>query len=214
MKRKVMLLMALAIVFTGVYAQGVKFGVKGGLNISSLGDYEHVIAHEDAELDEKLGLYAGAFAQFYFSKNFGLETGLFYTQLGGRDKENDWNEQFKVTANPAYLQLPVSAFYRFNLTPKLAFYPSFGLYAGYGLSGKFKVKGTVGSVDVGTENDYFDNFARKFDAGITVGVNFQYSKFLLGVGYDQGFLRVNKDKSEYGDNAYNSNLRVTVGVVF
>lgn len=217
MKRSLLLSSALLIVMaTVVNAQGVKFGVKGGLNISSLSDYEHFISeHEDAELDNKAGVYAGVFTQIYFTTHFGIETGLFYSMLGGQDKENDHYEHYKVTANPSYLQIPVTAIYKFNLPAGFSIYPSVGVYGGYGLSGKIKTGGTIGSIDIlpGTI-DYFDVFARKFDFGATAGLNIGYRKFVLGTAYDRGLIRVNKDKIPYDDNAFNSNFRITLGYIF
>lgn len=214
MKQKFVLLLMLAVVSAGAYAQKVQFGVKAGMNVSSLSGYEYVFSHEDAELEDKLGLYAGVFTRIYFTPKLGIETGLFYAQLGGKEKENDYDEKYKVTADPSYLQLPVSVIYRFELPGKLALYPSLGVYGGYGLSGKIKTRGTVGSTNVDTDLDYFDDFARRFDFGGTVGLNLEYRKMLLGVGYDRGFIRVNEEKVRYDDDAYNSNFRVTLGYVF
>jgi hypothetical protein len=195
--------------------QQFKFGVRGGINIASLGDYDHMIGlYEDAELENKLGLYAGIFGQLHFSERLGIETGLFYSQLGGKDKENDYNESYKVTANPSYLQVPVSMFYKFNLPNELKLYPSLGLYAGYGLSGNLKTRGNIASEDIGSDIKYFDDFAKRFDFGGTAGLNLEYRKFIFGLGYDHGFTRVNKNKVVYGDNAFNSNFRCTLSYVF
>lgn len=215
MKRKLLLSSALLIVMvTVVNAQSIRFGVKGGLNISSLSDYEYVMEYEDAELENKLGLYAGVFTQIYFTSNFGIETGLFYSMLGGKDKENDYNEQYKVTANPSYLQLPVAAIYKFNLPAGFSIYPAVGVYAGYGLAGKMKTSGMIGNTDISSETDYFDSFARRFDFGTTVGLNVEYKNIVLGAAYDRGLVRVNEHKVPYGDNAYNSNFRITLGYIF
>lgn len=214
MKQKFVLLLVLVVVSAGVHAQKVAFGVKAGMNVSSLGGYEYIFSHEDAELENKLGLYTGVFTQIYLTPKLGIETGLFYTQLGGKDKENDYDEQYEVTANPSYLQLPVSILYRFELPGKLTLYPSLGVYGGYGLSGKIKTRGSVGATHVDADMDYFDDFARRFDFGGTVGLNLEYRKILLGVGYDRSFIRVNEEKVRYDDDAYNSNFRVTVGYIF
>jgi len=196
-------------------AQRVDWGVRGGLNVSSLGDYEQTVGmYEDSELGNKLGLYAGLFLQYHFTEKLGIESGLFYTQLGGKDNENDYNESYKITANPSYLQIPVTAFYKFSLPYNLKVYPALGMYAGYGLNGKIKTRGTVGGENVNSEIKYFSDFANRFDLGATVGLNIQYSKFILGFNYDRGFLRVNKDKVAYEDNAYNSNIRCTLSYIF
>lgn len=214
MRKKSGLLFSLLAVCGILNAQDIEFGVKGGVNISSLGDYEKNISYEDIEFEHKLGLYAGIFTQICFDNNFGIETGLFYSMLGGEDKENDYNEQYKVTANPAYLQLPISVFYKFDLPFDIDIYPSIGLYGGYGLHGKLKQKGMIANEDISSEMDYFDVFANKFDLGGTIGLTAEYEDFLLGVAYDRSIIRVNKTDVVYGDNAFNSNLRVTLGYKF
>ena len=196
-------------------AQQFSWGIRGGLNISSLGDYEHIVSrYEDSELDSKSGIYAGVFTQFQVSGNLGIETGLFYSQLGGKDKENDRNEQYKIEANPSYLQLPVELFYKFNITEKFKLYPSIGMYVGYGLPGDLKTHGTVANQDIGSKVDYFGDFGNEFDFGATAGINAQYGRFILGAHYDRGLTRVNKEKVAYGDNAFNSNARLTVSFLF
>jgi hypothetical protein len=198
---------------TSVYAQKVRFGVKAGLNVSSLGGYEYVFSQEDVEFDYKPGLYAGVLAQIALGSNLGLETGLYYAQLGGKEKERDYQENYQVTATPSYLQCPVSVTYQFK-PGKITLYPSVGLYAGYGLSGKIKTRGSIGSARIDGDADYFGDLARRFDVGGTVGLNLEYRKFVLGVGYDRGFVRVNKEKVLYDEDAYNSNYRVTLGFIF
>ncbi|MDR0973973.1 MAG: PorT family protein [Prevotellaceae bacterium] len=220
MKTKIMVVSLFVLMTAGaVHAQNVRFGIRGGLNFASLNEYEIPVAtREEAEMDERLGLYAGAFVQVDLSEKVGLETGLFYTQLGGRDKEDDYGEQYEVKANPSYLQLPVSIFYKFTVK-QLTLYPSVGLYAGYGLSGKMKGSGSVTNRDetvtqIDFDDDYFDTFARKFDIGGTIGIHAAYSKFILSLTYDRGFVRVNKEKPLYGGNAFNSNVRLGLGFVF
>jgi len=211
MKKLILLLTFISSSCILLNAQQFNWGVRGGLNVSSLGDYEHTIAqYEDSELESKPGFYAGLFAQFPISGSLGIETGLFYSQLGGKDKENDRNEQYKVEANPSYLQLPAAVFYKFNVTDEFKLYPSLGVYAGYGLSGKLETQGTIAGQGIDSKIDYFDGFGNKFDFGTTVGMNIQYCKFVLGAHYDRGFTKVNKEKIVYSDNAYNSNFRLSL----
>ena len=215
MKRIILLSALITLAFSSINAQGVRFGIKGGLNTSSLGEYEYSLAvRENAELDNKAGVYAGLFTQIFFTPQLGLETGLFYSTLGGMEKENDHNEQYKITVNPAYLQLPLILIYKVDILEDLAIYPAVGVYGGYGLSGKIKSKGTVWENDVTFEKNYFDDFARKLDVGGSIGLNVEYRKFVLGGAYDRGFLRVNKEKIEFGDNAFNSNFRITLAYIF
>ena len=215
MMKKLTLLFVFAAAAMSLQARSFEWGIRAGVNVSSLGEFDLPIAErEDSGLEGKPGIYAGLFGQFRVSGNWAIETGLFYAQMGGRNKENDRNEAYKVTADPAYLQLPVSVFYRFNLTDRFSLYPSLGVYAGYGLSGNMTVEGTVNSEDVGMKADYFDKFAERLDLGVTAGANARYGRFILGLHYDQGITRVNKTKVPYGDNALNSNFRAALSFVF
>ncbi len=209
--------MTLALIVAGLYlqAQEVKFGIKGGVNLSSLGEYEYMLnPTEDAQLENQFGAYAGLFSQIYLNNKWGLETGLFFTQLGGREKERDYDENYSVKAKASYLQLPLSVFYAIQLPGKVKLYPSIGVYGAYGLSGKIKASGQVLGTDISQQQDYFGDFAKRFDFGGTAGIQAGLGNFLLGASYDQGVIRVNKQKATWEDNAYNSNFRISVGYLF
>lgn len=196
-------------------AQKVNFGIKAGVNLSSLGDFDYrMTGGEDADLANGVGPYGGVFTQIYLTKHFGLETGLYYTQLGGRERARDVFEDYKVTARGSYLQLPLSAFYEFPVTKKISLYPSLGVYGAYGLAGKIKTEGQYNAVDLKSENDYFGDFANRFDFGGTAGLQVGFGKLLIGGSFDHGITRVNKTKTNREDNAYNSAVRLTVGFKF
>ncbi|MFD2966369.1 porin family protein [Sphingobacterium bambusae] len=213
--KKIVLTMALLAGGLYLQAQQVRFGIRGGANLSSLGEYEHVLlANEDAQLEYKVGFHAGVFSQIYINQKWGLETGLYFTQLGGRDQDRDFDEDYKLNATANYLQLPVSVFREIQLSDKVKLFPSVGIYAGYGLSGKIKATGQIQNIDIAQQQDYFNDFAKRFDFGGTAGVQVGLGNLLLGAGYDQGVLRVNKQKANWDDNAYNSNFKLTVGYLF
>ena len=215
MKKTIFIITLLSSYCIILNAQQFNWGIRGGVNISSLGEYEYKLsAREDSELESKTGFYGGIFGQFNISNNLGIESGLFYSNLGGKYKENDRNEQYKIEVNPSYLQLPVAVFYKFNIFNDFKIYPLAGVYVGYGLSGKIKQQGTIAGQDIGLSSDYFDKFANRFDFGGTFGLNFEYKKFILGFSYNQGFVSVNKEKLLYADNAFNSNFRCTLSYLF
>ena len=197
-------------------------GVKGGLNASSIEEYGAY------SLDTRAGFHAGIMAQYMFDDNWGLESGLYYSLLGGSEKEWDYDhrlgvveEDYMATANPSYLQLPVYAIYKFRVGNDIAIYPNLGLYLGYGLGGKYDVKGVRYNyqsrelVDVAENRDFFDDNTNRLDMGVGAGLNLQYKKFVVGLGYEQGFLKINKHRFSYGnEDAYNSNMKLSVGFMF
>lgn len=213
--KKIMITCGLLVAGLYLQAQQVRFGIKGGANLSSLGEYEYLLdGNEDAQFEYQVGFHAGLFSQIYINKNWGLETGLYFTQLGGRERERDFDENYNIRARASYLQLPVSVFREIRLPGKVRLYPSLGAYAGYGLSGKVKSSGQIRGVDLGSEQQYFDGFANRFDVGGTAAIQAGLGNFLFGVAYDQGILRVNSQKVRWDENAYNSNFKLTVGYLF
>lgn len=167
----------------GVSAQGLNFGVRAGLNVSSITDTD------DAKY--KPGFNAGVFGQYMFSgvEGFGLEAGLQYSMLGYKYDSSILDK----TISASYIQLPIQALYKFSVGQNLYLYPSAGVYLGYG---------------VGGTDDYFDG-AEEFDFGLKGGVNLQFEKIIIGVGYEYGLTSIVKDF-----DPKNSNVVVSFGYLF
>ncbi|MDR0976887.1 MAG: PorT family protein [Prevotellaceae bacterium] len=206
----VALLMAVA---TGASAQ-LKVGVKAGMNLASLSELQ--IGDHAAGLDEKVGLHAGVLVQYVTPSRFGLETGLYYNMLGGEERERDYDEDYKISATSHYLQLPVQLIYQFRLGDDLRLTPAAGLYGAYGLGGKVKASGSVRNTSIEIPStDFFNDATNRFDMGVTVGLNLEYERFLVGVGYEHGFLKLNKHPLVFeDDNSYNENIKVSIGILF
>jgi hypothetical protein len=207
----VALLMAVA---TGASAQ-LKVGVKAGMNLASLSELQ--IGNYAAGMDEKVGLHAGLLLQYVSHSHFGLETGLYYNMLGGEERERDYDEDYKISATTHYLQLPVQLIYKIYLgDDDLRLTPAVGIYGAYGLGGKVKSSGSAHGMSMELINaDFFNQTTNRFDMGVTVGLNLEYEHFLVGVGYERGFLKINKNPLMYeDDNTYNENIKVSVGFLF
>ncbi|MDL2223314.1 porin family protein [Bacteroidales bacterium OttesenSCG-928-M11] len=159
----------LSLGFVAASAQNLNWGVKAGLNVSSL------TSLDDAKF--KPGFNVGVLGQYMFagSEGFGVEAGLQYSMLGFKYEMFGESE----TLNASYLQLPIQALYKINAGPGLSLYPSAGIYLGYGLGGT---------------HDYFDG-AEEFDFGVKIGFNVQFEKIIIGLAYEQGLT----DVPEYGD---------------
>ena len=210
MKTKILVLAAFCVVVITANAQ-FSIGVKGGLNVSSIQEFGPY------SLDEKAGVHAGIMAQYMFNKNVGLESGLYYSMMGGKEKEKDYDnpnriDDYKALANPSYLQMPLYAIYKFNLSEDLRLYPSLGVYFGYGLDGKIDVKGIEDGNDITMKGDFFNDDNNRFDIGAGVGLNLQYKKVVFGLGYEHGLMKINKYDYPYEeDNSYNSNVKLSIG---
>jgi hypothetical protein len=167
-------------------------------------------------MDEKVGLHAGVMLQYVTSSHFGVETGLYYNMMGGEERERDYDEDYKVSATTHYLQLPVQLIYKFHLGDDLRVTPAAGLYGAYGLGGKVKASGSAHGISMELPDvDFFNDATNRFDMGLAIGVSLEYKQFLVGVGFERGFLKINKEPLMYeDDNTYNENIKVSVGVLF
>lgn len=190
--RTLLVVCLLSLGFVAANAQSLNWGVKAGLNVSTLS------SNDDAKF--KPGFNIGVLGQYMFSgsEGFGVEAGLQYSMLGSKN-EYDLHDisgvigKAEETLNASYLQLPIQAIYKMNAGPGLYLYPSAGIYLGYGLGGT---------------HDYFDG-AEEFDFGVRIGLNLQFERYLIGLGYEQGLT----DIFDGGDGK-NSNINLSVGYLF
>lgn len=121
--------------------------------------------------------------------------------------ENYYNYSIDENLSPLYIQIPVLGAYRFNLSDDWNLTLKAGPYFAYGISGKY---------DNSYYNDDFDIFsdgdAKRFDAGVDVGVDFEYHRFVFGLEYERGF--VSFAASDSDASIYNQAVYVTVGYKF
>lgn len=183
--------LSLVVVFVAmasiVAAQNSSFSIKGGVNLSNFyGD-------ELNDKSMKVGFHAGIGADLEFAPNVGIQTGLFFSAKGAEYKYS--TAEVNVTAN--YLQLPVHVAYKIDVTPGTKVVLHAGPYVAYGLGGKTKVNlgGTqIGSVDTFKDDSTIDAFngLKRFDAGLGLGVGFEFGKLLVDLGWDMGLTNLSR----------------------
>ena len=204
MKR--ILLVLLLVLFTVSVNAQFSVGIRGGLNLSSIQNFEPF------ELKSKASFHAGVFGRYMFDTSLGIETGLYYSALGGKYGGNNDNYNYKLTLNPDYLQVPVSVLYGFKLGDDITLFPAIGIYLGYGIGGKTKSEGRIFDIEGSGTEDFFNDEVNRFDMGVTAGVHLQYKRFILSGGYEQGFMRLNKESMEdNSNNILNGNFRISLG---
>lgn len=180
--------------------EGVQFGVQGGLNISSMTDF-----------DSKIGYNAGVTVDIPVAGNFFISSGLLLTEKGAKytiDEEEDYGAEEKV--NPLYLEVPVLASYRFALNDAIKLDVKAGPYLAFGIAGKYKVS----AADEEAECDLFSEDGadwKSFDMGAQIGTSLLFAgHYSLGVAYQFGFTKVYD-----GDDApKNSNFMINLGYKF
>ena len=187
MMKKMILLVALAAMSTGVFAQNFDYGIKGGLNFSNI---------TDSDWDMKAGFHLGAFAEFKISDYFGIQPEFVYSRQGAFVKEDGW----KYWARFNYINIPVLA--KIYIAERLSVNvgPQFGLL----LNSKMKAKngGDSGKTDIDGTKSFDVSF------GMGLSYNLDYNWF-IDARYNLGLT----DMSKNGDGK-NSVIQVGVGYRF
>lgn len=181
----------------------VSFGVKAGMNLSEMQKLEDNI---------KVGSNVGVTAELALPSNFYLMSGLEFTTKGAKGKSitvvpvgMSQSVTGKATYNAMYLQLPIHAGYKLDLTPGTKLVFRVGPYLAYGVGGKIKW-----NIDQVGDKDFFNDDSNRFDFGIggSVGIEF-LEKINVSLGADQGLTKVVKDTNIKNRAAY-----ISVGYKF
>lgn len=184
-------------------AQGPAFGVKAGLNYSTLA------VNEADDENARIGFNGGVFARTAPEAPLGLQVELLYSTKGTHTTYNAlWGliDQ-DVDFNLNYLELPVLASLRVAEILDL----QLGGYAGYLLSAKMSTSGDLGSGNEELDRDNFTSmdYGLAAGAGLNIGENLQ-----VGLRYTHGLANVaDGDASDLvlGD-AKNRCLQAYIGI--
>lgn len=179
-------------------------GLRSGINISSFGG--------DWDLGSRIGFNFGVVVDAPLVKDFYLQSGLFVTQKGGKEKEDG----VEMEVDPIYLQIPVLASFRYNFNSATQLQINFGPYFAYGISGDCKISRSGGSDTFDFFGDDDDQFGgKRFEAGLQIGAGVTINKFYIGGAYEFGLTDASKI-SDYSDDmkGKNSNFMINVGYNF
>jgi len=143
----------------------------------------------------KVGLIAGAEAQYQFTNIFGVTAGALYSMEGAKDKD------FDVKYNLDYINVPILA----NVYP----IQGVGLALKAGVQFGFNVRHKV-SASSGSSSASFDmDNIKTLNMSIPVGISYEYHDFILDGRYNIGL----SDLEKNGD-AKSSVFTITLGYKF
>lgn len=232
--KKILLIVALLPIITLANAQNIRFGVKGGLNLSTIS------TQSDGNIDDKNLLpsfNAGVFVDLPMIGDFlSLQPGLFFTGKGSKVVYGSEDTNLTVKSNPYYIEGQA------NILAKIPF-RSFKLYAGvgpylaYGVAGNVKVSQTING-----ESEELESKAIKFtndeqliseiagaylvmkplDFGFNLTAGLEFNNFLVSANYGHGLSTIRPGvKNEenitelYKDNKdKNRVFSVSIGIKF
>jgi len=184
----------------------LEFGVKAGVNMSNFGG-------DSKDIEAKAGFNIGVTVDYAISSELYVLSGLELTTKGAKSKTTTpFGKKQETTMNPMYLQLPVHLGYKLEIAPetKLVFHA--GPYIAYGIGGKNKTSIKDDDVTHSTESKFFgDKGCDKLDLGVGLGVNVEFGKIGVGLGYDFGLNNISGNSSA---KMKNQNTYLTVGYKF
>jgi hypothetical protein len=188
----------------------LRFGVKAGLNLANIAADDEITDGSDPKILPTFQV--GGLAEFALAENLGVSVGVQLSGKGFRFSEEEPGfGEYKVTANPLYLQVPLSVYYSSN-----GFYIGAGPYLGFGIGGKIKESfdGDTETTDIefGDGSDDDDVFAPlDFGANLEVGYTIN-NAIRISASYSLGLANaLPKELREDGADKYYIRHRV-IGV--
>lgn len=173
----------------------VKWDAKFGMNFSNM-----------TKIDESKalpGFTLGVGMDYGFNENWSLQSGLMISSKGFKFKEGDWKDKYR----PIYLDIPILAAYKFNISDNTKFVINAGPYLAIGLGGKNK---ETDEEDIKLfDKDGYD--WKRFDLGIQYGIGLELSdRYLINLTGQNGFI----SPVDGGDDPKNMNFTIGVGYRF
>ncbi len=176
------------------------FGLRVGLNASHVSSESPALDGSGIKSGLNIGLAAGT--QLTYHAPLFFETGLYYTQKGGKSGSG----QDKFTYDLNYLEVPLLIKYKHFVGNHTSIQPYAGGYLALGTDGSIKNYGmhkAVGSFD--------DGYFNRFDGGLKIGCGVGFNMLYLDASYDIGLANIGQDKF---DDTHNGCFTLNIGVNF
>jgi hypothetical protein len=174
MKKSVIVFIALFMTSMS-YAQ-VSFDSRVGVNLSGV---------SKSGLTMKFGVKAGLGIDYSISELFAIRSGLFFSMQGGSDARTPFDLSPKNTLKLNYLEVPVLASFRVQVTKNIGIALNAGPSLGYLISKKSSGFEEMNSSDVGAK----------------MGLDFVFNKkFIIGIESQYGLSELVKDSQQHNIN--------------
>jgi len=176
------------------------FGLRVGMNASHVSSESPVLDGSSVKTGLNIGLAAGT--QLTYRAPLFLETGLYYSQKGG--KSGRGADKFTYDLN--YLEVPLLIKYKHFVGNQTSIQPYAGGYLALGTDGDIKNYGTR------TAFSSFDNgYFNRFDGGLKIGCGVGFNMLYLDASYDIGLSNIGQDNF---DDTHNGCFTLNIGVNF
>lgn len=190
MKKSILFIMFVMLSVAG-FSQITGWNAKVGMNLSNYSG--------DADLNTKVGFKIGGGFEYAFTDTWSLQPSLFLSSKGAKMDGS--------SINAMYLEVPVMAAARFNIADNTNLVVNAGPYFACGIAGKTKID-MNNDMELST-NTFGDNGLNRFDAGLGVGVAFEFGRIIAGLDGQFGLVDVEK-----AGNPKNMNFSIVLGYKF
>ncbi|MCJ7802260.1 MAG: PorT family protein [Candidatus Marinimicrobia bacterium] len=197
MKKIMILMIILSLVLIGtVSAQGMGFGVKGGLNISrATGDGVKILT--DFGMDQKylMGFSAGGFVTLPLGNTITIRPEVLYTQNGSKYEGSFFGTEAKIVTKMNWLNSPVLAV--FNVGPVGVFAgPYFDIF----LNGKYKWEASGEGASFDEEEDIEKDEVKTLNYGVIFGAALGVTNNIdIELRYSQGLNSFDKEPDDWDE---------------
>lgn len=187
MKKSLLCITLIAVAFSGIYAQEVKFGIKGGLNLAGInGD-------ETDDLNMRTSFHIGGAAEIKLNEKFAIQPELLYSSQGAVIDTPD-----KPVLQYDYINLPVMG----KVFVTEAFSVELGPQVGYNINAQIKLD----DIELDIED------VSPIDFGVNVGVGYTMASGLFfNARYNLGLSNIND--GEFSDEIKNQHgvIQASIG---
>ena len=186
----------------------VTFGVKGGMNVSSLSNGADL-----SDSKSKIGFNAGVFANIPLASSFSVQPEVIYNDLGSKVTReytvlgNNYKSEY--SRNLGYVAVPVM--FQYNATPE--FFLEAGPEFGFLVSANDKLKSSTNSSNNTQVSSLNKNDFQTFNFGIGIGAGYYFTPSLgITARYTAGLTDIYKNNS--GDAVRNNVFQVGLAYKF
>jgi hypothetical protein len=196
------------------FAQYAKIGITAGMEISNYSAY----FGEDVEMNlrSRVGAKIGFVGELALSKHLFIVPEFIFVQHGCQEDEYmdvDSVIHLKYTERVNYMQIPINALIKVNLSKDVQFLTFTGPYIGYAYSG-FSYTGPSRS-DIKFSASGEEGKYNRFDLGWNFGAGLEYADYFLKVQYNVGLSNIiNRTADDNYSYIKTRNVGISLGFLF
>lgn len=206
----------------------VAYGFRAGFNLSNLAGEFGRSTDEKLNLDPRIGFHVGTMFDIPITNGFYIQPEILFTTRGA--KGNYWYEDGSTTVENTetcramYIQIPLLASFRADLTSSVNLQLHAGPYFSFGVGGTVSAEAKVQGGTVIVEYPYFGKSTmtedhlgiKRFDMGLSCGVGVTVKQhYYIGLQYDLGLMNGAIQEEWGGDTKiYNRCFSIQVGYHF